>query len=158
MLITIVSISISIIFLQSWINPLGLYIGQGPPFRYFVPIIPLISIPFSLALQKFSKNLFYLIPFLILLLISGIFAFSFTAYHRLASIGYSDFKKELVQTVYFGIDKVFPESIWAIHGDITIIPLQSEWNFSNQIFIFIISIFLLVGLIVPFIISKKNSS
>ena len=116
-----------------------------------------MSIPFSLSLQKYSKNLFYLIPFLILLLISGIFAFSFTVYHRLASVGYPDFKKELVQTVYFGIDKVFPESIWAIHGDVSVIPLQSEWNFSNQVFIFTIGIFLLVGLIMPFIISKKNS-
>ncbi len=147
LLTTIIVVSSIDIGGYAWVNPTGPLISGDPPFRYFLPIVPLMALPFTLGLQKFSKNWSYRI--LALFFSSVGFAFAFGLYFvgtRPTVTGVQPFKGMLVHTIYMGFDYFFPN----------LGPLKENvpLNFHNEIFLIVITIMLSIGIMIPFF--QKN--
>lgn len=150
--ISIIAVSIAVIGGYMWLETVGSLVGGDPPFRYFLFLIPLSSIPFSMGFMKVSKSMSYRILFVILLLISCSFSFSF-AYNRGLSLDHIQTKADLVHLVYHGIDFMFPSVGPSTRFGI---PVHHPLDLSNFIFITIMIILLAVGVVISFM--NKNRS
>jgi len=146
--ITMLLLSISIIVAHMLAFPTFSVGGGDPPFRYYIPIIPMIAIPFALGFQKFSRNWIYRTLLFILLSVSVAFSFVF-AYERYFSISHTVEKSQVINTVYQGIDILFPSlgpERFALHHPLTIY---------NEIFLLTMIVLLSIGIIIPFIKKQK---
>lgn len=101
------SITILIIASYTWINPISSILAGDPPFRYFIPLIPLLAMPFALGFQKFWKNLAYKIMITVFSSIGIGFSLGFVHTH-LSSIAHSMFKGHMVHLIYQNFDVLFP--------------------------------------------------
>jgi len=145
--------SILIITGYTLVNPLNSMNAGDPPFRYFIPIIPLMALLFALGFEKFSSNWFYRVLIIISSTIGVSFslAFAFFSPLRIYSISLTKFRGDLVHSIYQGTDFMFP-SLCPLHAancstvQVEIHPL----NIYNEIFISIILIILLIGVIYSF--------
>lgn len=97
--ITVISVLIYTVYIL--INPISIMLAGDPPFRFFLPIIPLMSIPFALGLYRYGKSILYRICLIVTTVIGLAFSVEFGAY-RMASIGNVPVKSEIVDKIYLG--------------------------------------------------------
>ena len=151
--ISLLLISFSLIVGHLFLEAIFAIIGGDPPFRYFIVLIPFMSIPFAIGLQNFSKSWIYRTLFGILLLPSVWFSIEF-ALSRHASLAHTKPKEMIISTIYQGIDSVFPslgpqEVIGRVYPHH---PLTIE----NLIFVIIMTGLLFIGIFIPYIKTKKR--
>ncbi|MDE1725702.1 MAG: glycosyltransferase family 39 protein [Thaumarchaeota archaeon] len=151
LLTTIIIISALDIGSYTWMNPISSMDAIDSPFRYFLPTIPLMTIPFALGLQKFSKNWIYRILISIFSVIGASFVFSFSFIGgRLAECCYNPIKGNLVHTIYQGFDFILPSIGPLSH------PENHPFNSYNQIFVIVMIIMLSIGVLIPFFLKDKS--
>jgi len=152
--ITCFLISIVLIIGHLLILTIASIIGGDPPFRYFLPLVPLAAIPFATGIQRFSHNWIYRALFILLLIPSFAFSIAF-AYHRSLPLAHLDIKRDLVSMVYPGIDFLFTNSGLASVGSIVFphVPITNE----NMFFLIIMTTLLTIGIILPFLKFKIKS-
>jgi len=150
--IVILLCSILLITGYTLINPISALIAGDPPFRYFIPIIPLMSLPFALGFQKFSSNWFYKILLIISSAIGFFFSisFAFSNLLRTFSISHSHFRGDLVNLIYQGTDFMFP-SLCTLDAPLcSAVEDHQPLNAYNEIFISFMIIILLIGVMLSF--------
>ncbi len=109
LLLSLILIMSSIISIYLLLLPTIPLIGMGGVvFRYFLPILPLFSIPFAIAMQQFGKTLPYKIIFGILLGISSYICVILATISENASSNHMLTKLEVIQTAYLGLSNIFP--------------------------------------------------
>lgn len=151
LLTTIIIISALDIGSYTWINPLSSLDAGDSPFRYFLPTIPLMAMPFALGLQKFSKNWIYRILISIFSVIGASFVFSFSFIGgRISECCYQPFKGNLVHTIYRGFDFILPSMGPLSH------PENHPFNSYNQLFVIVMIIMLSIGVLIPFFLKDKS--
>ena len=151
LLTTIVIMSTLDVGSYTWLHPLSSLDATDSPFRYFLPTIPLMAIPFALGLQKFSKNRIYRILILLFSVIGASFVFSFSFIGgRMSECCYQIFKGNLVHTIYQGFDFILPSMGPSSH------PENYPLNSYNQIFLIVMIILLSIGVILPFFLKDKS--
>lgn len=151
LLTTIMIISALDIGSYTWLHPISSLDATDSPFRYFLPTIPLMAIPFALGLQKFSKNWIYriLVSLFSVIGASFVFIFSFIG-GRMSECCYQIFKGNLVHTIYLGFDFIFPSVGPSSH------PENHPFNSYNQIFVIMMIILLSIGVLIPFFLKDKS--
>lgn len=148
LLVTIACVSVSLIFGHMFIQP-SVTTGADFQFRYLMPLVPLLAIPFGLAIQKYSKSIIFKILFAPLFVISFILAMAFS-YFRLSVTSHFPEKAQIFNSVYLGVEEIFP--IWGpeIHFE-SGLPLPHEpLNLINEIYLIVIMILICLGIIISF--------
>jgi len=145
--ITCVFLSLSTIIAHLLAFP-AFSLGPAPPFRYFVPLIPIMAIPFAMGFQKYSKKIIYRAIFIVLLIPSLAWCLTFVL-NRLASVGHRPVKTEAINSIWMGFDFILP-SLGPLN-----VPVHHLLTLSNSIFIVVMVILLSIGIIFPFI--KKTN-
>ena len=150
--IIILLCSILIIIGYTLINSLSSMVAGDPPFRYFIPIIPLMAIPFALGFEKFYNNWFYriLVISFSAIGISFAFAFAFLSPQRILSVSHTDFKGNLVHLIYQGTDFMFTSLGPLNQHSWSTVEVHHPLNIYNVIFISVMLISLLIGAIYSF--------
>lgn len=144
--ITILLVAILIWLGYIWVNPNSIDIAGDPPFRYFLPIIPLLSLPFALGLYEFGHSVKYKIGALFTLIIGLSFSIVF-GFDRLLSIDGSIWKSRVIDMIYVGTDAIFP-NLGATYDAVGNELPHHSFNIYNIIFIiFIVTILLFCTLI-----------
>ena len=138
-------ISISLILAYLWINPNGEMGGFDPPFRYISPIIPLLSIPFAVSLDRFSKNWIYRILLIVFVTIGFSFSFAFSSLTRLSSIEHFEIKANTIHTVYRGLEQYFPSLPEMINN-----PVHHPMDINNWVFVTVLTVLLCLGILITF--------
>jgi len=159
LLITIGLLSALIIIGYDVVMAVGPMTQGDPPFRYLLPILPLLALPFSMGMEKFFRNITYKILLIVSLVIGLGFSIGFTGIHRLVFTGHSPGKSLMVNKIYLGLDFLFPTLGPTTWGSRTL-P-HSTLNEYNIIFLSSLIILLILGTIYPALTSKiqltKNS-
>jgi len=126
-------------------------LGGLPPYRYFIPLIPIMAIPFAMGFEKYSKNHIYRAFFFVLLIPS--FAWSMTAViYKMTSIGHRGIKTQAMNSIWMGLDSFFPSL-----GPSRIPEWHHPLTLENTIFLIVMVILLSIGIIIPFIKKQKVS-
>lgn len=118
--------------------------GEDLPSRYLTTLIPLASVPFACALEKYNKN-FLFIGSTILLTVIGFalnLGMTYARYTGLNSANLAS-KSQLLHTVYQGIEQSFP----ALSG-----PFTYNWSNAtslNILYVAIVTTALILPLLVP---------
>lgn len=154
--ITVALISAGIFSGYIYLNPDSIVLGGDPPFRYFLPIIPLLSIPFSLGIQEFGKRIIYRISFILSFSIGFSFSVIF-GYDRLLSIDSSIWKSIVVTSVYHGIDLGFPV-LGPSYGMLGEVFPPKPLDEFNMMFIGIMTIFISISIIISFLGIKNKGN
>lgn len=155
-LLLITTVILSLIIIGEYIitNPLGFLVAGDPPYRYLIPFVPLMAIPFALGLQKFSRNLIYLILLSFFLVVSTAFSFGFILMGRFSSLQHDVAKTEIVHLIYGGVEYLFPTlgpSKWSY----LLMPENHPMNTYNVIFVAAIMSILSIGILISFL--QKSS-
>lgn len=146
--ISLLLISFSLIAGHLFFEVIFSIIGGDPPFRYFIVLIPFMSIPFAIGLQNFSKSWIYRTLFGILLLPSVLFSIAFASL-RHGSLAHIKPKEMIISAIYQGIDGVFPSL--GPHEVIGRVYLHHPLTIENLIFIIIMTGLLFIGVFIPYI-------
>lgn len=152
--ITIVSLSILTIVGYAWVTGLGIILGGDPLFRYYLPVLPLMSIPFALGFQRFSNSIFYKICMTVLVSFSSFFSLAF-AYNRWNMLAHLSLKSNLVHTAYRGFETIFPQLGPTIFGN-QIYPMHHSLDLYNLLFLITILCLLCIGIIISFAAIKNQ--
>lgn len=150
LLITISVLSLLVIAGYIITNPLGFLVAGDPPYRYLIPIVPLMSVPFAIGLQKFSRNIIYLMLLSILLLVSIAFSFGFTLMGRFSSLQHVPLKTEIINTIYGGIAHLFPTlgpTTWSFIS----MPENHPMNIPNIVFVLSLVFIMSSGILISYL-------
>ena len=150
--ITILAVSCSLIIGYLYAIATLALLGDDPPFRYEMPLLPLMALPFALALERFSNKLSFKLLLFLLLIASIAFCLAF-AENRFYSLDHFPSKMEVIHIIYQGLEFLFPVLGPADFGGqhFPHHPLDS----GNEIFLIGMMSLLISGIIISF---KKEKS
>jgi len=152
LLVTIACVSVSLIFGHMFVQP-NVTTGPAIQFQYLMHMVPLLAIPFGLAIQKYSKSIIFKILFVPLFVISFVLAMAFS-YSRLTNLAHSPEKAQILNSVYFGVEEIFPiMGPEAFNGKL--FP-HEPLNLINEIYLIVIIILICLGIIISFRNNKQN--
>lgn len=127
-------------------------LGLELPSRYLTTLIPLATVPFACALEKYKKNLIFLGTTMLLVLIGFSLALGMT-YNRWVGLTNANegFKSQLLSYVYRGVEQTFP----ILYGK----DFTYNWSnitSSNMVYLILITVIIIIPLVLP-LYKKINS-
>jgi hypothetical protein len=155
LMVTIALLSLSLIVGYVLANPWGALVGNDPPHRYLIPLIPLISIPFALGFERFVRNPIYIILLLGLLTISIAFSLEFNLHGRFSSLAHLQPKEAILHAIYGKWELMMPTPGPAKFGDYPL-PENHSIGIYNILFMSSVTIALVIGAVISFLEKSKK--